>query len=78
MAGRAQKAPRRASGGRSVRFAVLDGTQAGQAKINALKLLEKLRHAQAREGQFVLKYFLLRKAARVRAGQGSKRPRKQR
>jgi hypothetical protein len=32
----------------------------------------------AREGQFVLKYFLLRKAARARAGQGSKRPRKQR
>jgi hypothetical protein len=28
----------------------------------------------AREEQFVLKYFLLRKAARARAGQGSKRP----
>jgi len=28
----------------------------------------------AREGQFVLKYFLLRKAARARAEQGSKRP----
>ena len=32
----------------------------------------------AREGQFVLKYFLLRKAARARAGQSFKRSRKQR